>query len=155
MDREEVCVMTIMRPRPYFDAPSLREAMDRLFDRSFVTPGEWLTLARFETPAIDVVSKPEAIEVRVALPGVKPEDIETTITGSTLEIHGKFREEEKKEEEGYLYRELSRGEFRRTVLLPTGIKTDAVEAKFKDGILTMVIPKVEPIKPLEIKVKAA
>jgi HSP20 family protein len=93
--------MTLMRPRPYFDTPSLREAMDRLFDRSFVTPGEWMTLARFETPAIDVVSKPEAIVVKVALPGVKPDDIETTITGNTLEIHGTYRDEEKKEEDGY------------------------------------------------------
>jgi HSP20 family protein len=134
--------------------PSLREAMDRLFDRSFVTPSEWLTLARIDTPAIDVVSKPEAIVVKVALPGVKPEEIETTITGNTLEIHGAYREEEKKEEEGYLFRELNRGEFRRTVLLPAGIKSDAAEATFKEGILTLVIPKVEPVKPTAIKVKA-
>lgn len=145
--------MTLMRPRPYMDVPSLREAMDRLFDRSFVTPGEWLTLARFEQPAIDVVSKPEAIVVKAALPGVKPEDIETTITGDTLTIHGKYHEEERKEEEGYLFRELSRGEFRRVIALPTGIKTDAAEATFHDGILTLVIPKVEPVKPKEIKVK--
>ena len=145
--------MTLMRPRPYFDMPSLREAMDRLFDQSFVTPSEWLTLARFEHPAIDVVSKPEAFVVKVALPGVKPEDIETTITGDTLTIHGKYREEEKKEEEGYLFRELSRGEFRRTLQLPIGVKADAAEATFHDGILTLIIPKVEPIKPKEIKVK--
>jgi len=145
--------MTLQRPRPFFDAPSLREAMDRLFDRSFVSPGEWMTLARFEQPAIDVVSKPEAFVVKAALPGVKPEDIETTITGDTLTIHGKFHEEEKREAEGYLYRELSRGEFRRSVGLPTGIKADAADATFKDGILTLTIPKVEPIKPREITVK--
>jgi HSP20 family protein len=140
-------------PRPLFDAPSLREAMDRLFDRSFVTPGEWLTLARFEQPAIDVVSKPEVFVVQAALPGVKPEDIETTITGDTLTIHGKYLEDEKKEEEGYLFRELSRGEFHRVIALPRGIKTDAAEATFHDGILTLTIPKVEPVKPQEIKVK--
>jgi HSP20 family protein len=145
--------MTLMRPRPLFDAPSLRDAMDRLFDRSFVSPGEWLTLARFEQPAIDVVSKPDVFVVKAALPGVKPEDIETTITGDTLTIHGKFREEEKREEEGYLYRELSRGEFRRTVGLPTDVKSEGAEATFKDGILTLTIPKVERVKPHEIKVK--
>lgn len=145
--------MTLMRPRPLFDAPSLRDAMDRFFDRSFVSPGEWLTLARFEQPAIDVVSKPESFVVKAALPGVKPEDIETTITGDTLTIHGKYYEEEKREEEGYLYRELSRGEFRRSVGLPTGIKSEAAEATFRDGILTLTIPKVEPVKPREIKVK--
>ena len=144
--------MTLQRPRPFFDAPSLREAMDRLFDRSFVTPGEWVTLARWEQPAIDVVSKPEEIVVKAALPGVKLEDIETTITDETLTIHGTYREEEKKEEEGYLFRELSHGEFRRVISLPTGIKADATRATFHDGILTMTIPKVEPVKPLEIKV---
>lgn len=145
--------MTIMRPRPLYETPSLYEAMDRLFDRSFVSPSEWLTLARFEQPAIDVVSKPDAFVVKAALPGVKPEDIETTITGDTLTIHVKFREEEKREEDGYLYRELSRGEFRRSVGLPTGIKGEAAEATYKDGILTLTIPKVEPIKAREIKVK--
>jgi len=144
--------MTLQRPRPFFDAPSLREAMDRLFDRSYVTPGEWVTLARWEQPAIDVVSKPEAVIVKAALPGVKLEDIETTITGETLTIRGTYREEEKKEEEGYLYRELSRGEFRRVIGLPMGIKADATKATFHDGILTLTIPKVEPVKPLEIKV---
>ena len=147
--------MTLMRPRPFSDTPSLREAMDRLFERSFVSPGEWLTLARFEQPAIDVVSKPDVFVVKAALPGVKPEDIETTITGVTLTIHGKYLEQEKREEEGYLYRELSRGEFRRSIELPTGIRSDAAEATFHDGILTLTIPKVEPVKPREIKVKTA
>lgn len=145
--------MTLMRPRPLFDTPSLREAMDRLFDRSFVSPGEWLTLAHFEQPAIDVVSKPDVFVVKAALPGVKPEYIETTITGDTLTIHGRFHEEEKREDEGYLYRELSRGEFRRSIGLPTDIKSEGAEATFKDGILTLTIPKVAPIKPREIKVK--
>jgi HSP20 family protein len=133
--------------------PSLREAMDRLFDQAFVTPGEWQTLARFEQPAIDLVSKPEAFVVKAALPGVKPDDIETTITGGTVTIHGRFHEEEKKEGEGYLYRELSRGEFRRTVQLPTDVKADAAEATFHDGILTLRVPKIAPIKPMEVKVK--
>ncbi len=125
--------MTLQRPRPFFDAPSLREAMDRLFDRSFVEPGEWVTLARWEQPLIDVVSKPDAIVVKAALPGVKLEDIETTITGETLAIHGKYREEEKKEEEGYLFRELNRGEFRRTIGLPVGIKSDAARRRSTMG----------------------
>ncbi|HJT64089.1 MAG TPA: Hsp20/alpha crystallin family protein [Candidatus Limnocylindria bacterium] len=146
--------MTLIRPRPFTDSPSLREAMDRLFDRSFVTPGEWMTLARFEQPAIDVVSKPDSLVVKAALPGVKLDDIETTITGDTLTIRGTYREVEKKEEEGYLFRELSRGEFRRVISLPGGVDAEKAEATFRDGILTLTIPKVEPIKPHEIKVKS-
>jgi HSP20 family protein len=146
--------MTIVRSRPYFDMPSLREAMDRLFDQSFVSPSEWMTLASIEQPAIDLVTKPEAFVLKVALPGVKPEDIETTITGSVVTIRGTFREEERKEEDGFLVRELNRGEFRRTIQLPTGVRADAAEATFHHGILTLRIPKVEPIKPTEVKVKA-
>jgi HSP20 family protein len=126
--------------------------MDRLFDQSFVTPGEWLTVGRFEAPRIDVVSKPEAFVVKAALPGVKSEDVETTITGDTLVIHGTYREEKTSDGEGYLVRELSRGEFRRTLELP-GIKAEGAEATFRDGMLTLTIPKVQPIKPKEIKVK--
>jgi HSP20 family protein len=93
--------------------PSLREAMDRLFDESFVRPGEWLTLGvegRF-IPAIDAYATKEAFIVKVALPGVKPEAVETTIDGDTLTITGKYVEKEEKEEAGYLLREPSRGEF--------------------------------------------
>ena len=88
------------------------------------------------------------------MPGVKPEAVETTIEGDTLTIRGSYEEKGEKEEAGYLLRELSRGEFRRSVVLPRGLKTDKVEAVFEHGILTLAFPKVEETKPRKIIVTA-
>lgn len=89
-----------------------------------------------------------------ALPGVKPEAVETTIEGDTLTIRGSYEEKVEGEEVGYLFHEMARGEFRRSLVLPAGLKTDAVEATFEHGVLTLVVPKVEEIKPRRITVKA-
>ena len=149
--------MTLMRPRygtPMM--PTLRDAIDRLFDESFVRPGEWLSLGvdgKF-APALDAYSTKESFVVKAALPGVRPEGVETTIDGETLIIRGTFEEKVEKDEAGYLLRELSRGEFRRSVILPRGLKTDKVEAVFEHGILTLTFPKVEEAKPRKITVTA-
>jgi HSP20 family protein len=147
--------MTIMR-RHYGvpELPTLRSAIDRLFDESFVRPSEWLTVG-FEgvfTPPIDVYGTKEAFVVKVALPGVKPEAVETLIEGDTLTIHGMYEEKEK-EGIGYLFRELPRGEFRRAIVLPVGLKLEAAVATFEHGILTLTIPKVEAAKPRKITVQ--
>jgi len=147
--------MTLMRPRVFSELPTLREAIDRLYDESFGSPREWFGMDRFERPAIDAYTTPEAFLVKAALPGFKAEDIQTTITGDVLTVEGKYRQETKREEQGYLYRELSRGELRRSISLPSGLKTDAAEAAYADGILTLTIPKAEEAKPREITVKAA
>lgn len=149
--------MTLMRPR--YGAPmmpTLREAIDRLFDESVIRPGEWLTLGadgRFALP-LDAYTTKDSFVVKAALPGVQPEAVETTIEGETLTIRGTFEEKGEKEEAGYLLRELSRGEFRRSVILPRGLKTEKVEAVFEHGILTLTFPKVEETKPRKITVTA-
>jgi HSP20 family protein len=149
--------MTLMRPRygtPLM--PTLRDAIDRLWDESIIRPGEWLTLGadgRFTLP-LDAFTTKDSFVVKAALPGVTPEAVETTIEGETLTIRGTFEEKGEKEEAGYLLRELSRGEFRRSVILPRGLKTDKVEAVFEHGILTLTFPKVEETKPRKITVTA-
>lgn len=149
--------MTLMRPRygtPLM--PTLRDAIDRLWDESIIRPGEWLTLGadgRFTLP-LDAFTRKDSFVIKAALPGVKPEAVETTIEGETLTIRGTFEENGEKEEAGYLLRELSRGEFRRSVILPRGLKTDKVEAVFEHGILTLTFPKVEETKPRKITVTA-
>jgi HSP20 family protein len=147
--------MTLMRPRIFPEAPTLREAIDRLFDESFIRPGQWFATDLFERPAIDAYMTPEAFVVKVAVPGLKAEDIHTTLAGNVLTVEGTFGEEARREEKGYVYRELSRGELRRSISLPAGLRTDATEASCAEGILTLTIPKLEETKPREIKVKAA
>lgn len=147
--------MTLMRPATLPDVASLREAIEHLFDDSVVFPREWRLSERFERPAIDAYTTAEAFVVKIAVPGLKADDVQTTITGDVLTVEGKFREETKREEQGYIYRELSRGDLRRSIRLPAGLDTEAAEGAYGDGILTVTIPKVEEAKPREIKVKAA
>jgi HSP20 family protein len=149
--------MTILRRRYGFpELPSLRTPFERFFDAPFVRPTEWLTLGVDGPymPPIDAYATKEAFIVKAALPGVKPEAVETTVEGDTLTIRGTYEEKVEKEEVGYLFQELARGEFRRSLVLPAGLKVDAVEATFQHGVLTLVIPKVEEIKPRRIAVKA-
>lgn len=147
--------MTLVRTRALPELLSLREAIDRFFDDPFVAPREWLMTDRAERPAIDAYATPEAFVLKVAVPGLKPEDIHTTLAGDLLTVEGQYREEAEHEDKGYVHRELSRGELRRTVRLPEGLKTDAIEASYADGILTLTVPKLEETKPREIEVKVA
>jgi HSP20 family protein len=143
------------RTYPVPELPSLRETIDRLFDESFVRPSLWVT-PRYEgvfMPPIDAYATKDEFVVQMALPGIKPEEVETTIEGDTLAIHGTFEHKEGTEDVGYLTRELARGEFRRSIVLPVGLRLDAAQAVFEHGILTLRIPKLEEIKPRRIEVK--
>jgi HSP20 family protein len=106
------------------------------------------------TPPIDAYATKDEFVVKVALPGIEPERVETTIEGDTLTIHGTFELKEEAEGVGYLFRELARGEFRRSIVLPVGLRVDAAEAVFEHGVLTLHIPKLEEVKPRRIEVKA-
>jgi len=133
---------------------SLRQAMDRLFEDSFVRPSRILTtLGEAAAPALDVYQTPNEVVVKTALPGLKPEDINIDITGDTLTIKGETKAEQEIKKEDYLYQERRHGAFSRSVVLPGGVKPDKAEATLEDGILTLSIPKAEETKPKAIKVK--
>ena len=94
----------------------------------------------------------DQVVVKAAAPGVSPKDIEVTITGNVLTIKGEMKAEEKVEKGNYLRQERRYGSFCRQVALPEGVKTDNVQATFKDGILSLELPKVEAAKPKTVKV---
>ncbi|TKJ30884.1 MAG: hypothetical protein CEE40_03325 [Chloroflexi bacterium B3_Chlor] len=146
--------MSIVRWEPFRDFMTLREAMDRLFQESFVGPGrrEWLAPAEGTLP-VDMYQTEDSVVVKSAVPGVKPDDIDITISGNTLSISGETNEEEEVTEENYIRRERRHGSFSRSVVLPEGVDPDKAEATFDDGILTLTIPKVPEAKPEVIKIK--
>lgn len=147
--------MAIERWHPFTELMSLRQAMDRLFEDSFVRPSRALeTLGEVAAPALDVYQTPSEVVVKAALPGVKPEDVNIDITGDTLTVKGKSKAEQEVKREDYLYQERRYGAFSRSVVLPGGLKSDKAEATMEDGILTLTIPKAEEVKPKAIKVKA-
>jgi HSP20 family protein len=146
--------MAIERWHPFTELMSLRQAMDKLFEDSFVRPSRALTaLGEVTVPALDIYQTPSEVVVKATLPGVKPEDVSIDITGETLTIKGGTKAEEEVKKEDYLYQERRYGVFSRSVVLPSGLKTDKAEATIDDGVLTLTIPKAEEVKPKAIKVK--
>ncbi len=149
--------MTISRrPSPFGELLSLRQAMDRLFEDSFVRPrGAWGAGAGEASPlALDVSTSNDALVIEAALPGVRPDDVEITVEEGTLTIRGQSRTERQDQdpEGGYLVQEIRRGEFSRSVTLPTGLEPDRADATFEDGILTLRIPRAEQVKPRQIRI---
>jgi HSP20 family protein len=146
--------MSIVRWEPLRDFMTLREAMDRLFEDSFVgrRPREWAPALEGTLP-LDMYQTDDATVIKSAVPGVKPEEIDISISGNTLTISGESKEEEEVKEENYIRRERRYGSFSRSVVLPEGLEADKAEASFEDGVLTLTIPKAPESKPKVIKVK--
>ena len=145
--------MHLVRLEPFREMISLRQAMDRLFEDSFVNPlRTWPELRVGEIP-VDIYQTEDNVIMKAALPGVKPEEVDITITGDTLTIKGEHKQEQEIKEEDYLYKEHRYGRFSRTVAIPVQVTSDKAEAVFENGILTLTIPKAEEVKPKQIKVK--
>jgi len=145
----------LVRWEPFRELMSLREAMDRLFEESFVRPRSWwLTPLSSGTLALDMYETDNDVVVKAVIPGVKPEDIDITLSGDVLTIKGEVKAEEKVEKSNYIYQERRYGAFSRSVTIPIPVVADKAEATFENGILTLTLPKAEEIKPKSIKVKA-
>ena len=144
----------ITRFDPLSEMVSLRSAMDRLFEDSFVNPVSWRTIAGGDnvTPALDVHETGEDLVVTAALPGLKAEDVEITMTGQNLTLRGEFKADESIKREQFLYRERRFGSFNRSIQLPVRVQGERAEATFTDGILTLRIPKAEEVKPRQIRI---
>ena len=133
---------------------SLRDAVNRLFEDSFIRPSAWPM--PFEAAALsiptDVVETKDNVIVKMSAPGVKPEDIDISVVGDTLIIKGETKSEEQFEEGSYLRKERRFGSFQRTLSLPTSVASDKARAEFENGVLTLTLPKAEQAKPKSIKV---
>jgi HSP20 family protein len=133
----------------------LRSAIDRFLGEPLLRPSFLRGfLGGGQLPALDVKLTDDALIVKAALPGVEPDKVETTIAGDRLVVSGTYAEEHEAEEEGYLRRELSRGEFSRSITLPHGLRTTDAEATFDNGLLTLRIPRTAEEKPQPIKITA-
>lgn len=146
--------MAIVRWDPFREMMTLRNAVDRMFEDSIVPRITSLNNGG-ETPmALDVYQTDDEVVIKASLPGVKPEDVDISITGDTVTIKGEMKEEAEVREENYLHRERRYGTFSRMVQVPVSVQEDKAEATFEDGILKLSLPKAEEVKPRQIKVKA-
>ena len=143
--------MSILRRDPSGEFVSLRDAMNRLMEESFIHPlGEGG--ARF--PAIDMTETDDNVIVKAEMAGVKPEDLDITVEANTLTIRGEMKEEREEKEEGKrIYQERRYGAFSRSFTLPTAIKAEEAEADYENGVLTLTLPKAETAKRKSIEIK--
>jgi HSP20 family protein len=147
--------MSITRWEPFKDLMTLREAMDRLFEDSFVRTGpRWISAqgeARCDL-ALDVYTTDEELVITAVVPGMGPDDVNITIEGDTLTIRGELPAP--MENVNYIVQERSYGSFQRVLRLNIPVDADRAEASFDKGVLTLVIPKREEVKPRTIQIKS-
>jgi HSP20 family protein len=142
------------RWEPLKDMVSLRDAMNSLFQESFVRPGGVLSPSAVPMP-MDVLENENEFVVKASLPGIKPENVQITVQGDTITIRGETQGEEEKKGETWHVRERRHGTSQRTLTLAAPINADKATAKFEHGILTLTLPKAEEAKPKQIKVTSA
>ncbi len=142
---------SIVRWEPFRDVVSLRDVVDRMFDEGFRPPVPFTQWGEGDL-AIDMYETDDNVVVKTAIPGVKADDIDVSVTGDTLTVRAETKEEEEVKRESYLRRERRFGSYCRTVTLPGGLETDQAEADYDDGVLTLTFPKAEEVKPKSIKI---
>jgi HSP20 family protein len=142
----------IRRPSPVAELVTLREAMERLFDDRLFRPIWTLGEDRAAVPALDVYTTSDAVIAKIALPGVKSEDLDITIGDDLVTVTGSFTEEGETTTADYVHKELSHGVFSRSFAIPSASRPEDATATFKDGLLTITLPKSEELKPKHVKV---
>jgi HSP20 family protein len=151
----EVHAMTLVRrTSPLGELVSLRQAMDRLFEDSFVRPRGWGMTSEMGggTLPLDVTSTPDTLLVEAALPGIRPEDVDVTVEDGTLTIRAESKSEREEQQGETIISEIRRGSMIRTVALPSGLEPDKATATFENGVLRLTFPRAEAVKPRQIRI---
>jgi len=145
--------MAIVRWEPFRDLVATQdrfnrlfnEALSPLFDSTSTGAGTW-------APAVDVFETDQNVVIKAELPGVDPKDVEIRVEDGTLYVKGERKLENEVKEENYHRIERSYGSFMRTFPLPRSVDADKAAAEYKNGVLTLTLPKREEAKPKTIKI---
>ncbi len=148
----------ITRWEPLREMATLTDRMNRLFDEVWGRPlrrgaeeegamiGAW-------APAVDVLETKDGLQLTAELPGIDPKNVEVTVENGVLALRGERSFEKAAEGETYHRVERVYGTFERSFTLPTSVDPDKIKAQFKNGLLTLTIPKREEAKPKPIKIQ--
>ena len=145
--------MALIRWEPFREVESLQKEMNRLFDRLVPTDvgnGEKMGLSFI--PAAEMTETPEAVQLKLEIPGMEAKDLNLEVTADSLTINGERKSEIKTEEEGFTRTEFRYGKFHRVIPLPVQVDNNNVTAEYKDGILNLTLPKAEEEKNKVVKV---
>ena len=144
---------TIMHYDPFRETVSLRNAMDHLFEQSFVRPSAQRQTGQIP---VDVYETAQGYQLRAVLPGVKPEDIELTAEKDTLTLKGQIRPWKQEEKNlHWLVRENPAGTFVRSITFPKQINAEQIETSYEYGVLTISVPVSEASRPRKITIGTA
>jgi len=147
-------VSSLIRWEPAREMMTLREAMDHLFDDAFTRPLLHRNGDAWGLPAIDMYQTDNEVVLKASVPGVKPDEVQISVTGDLLTVKGETKEKSEVTERAYHIREQRWGAFERSIRLPVEVKSDEAKADFEDGVLTITLPKAEKVRPRTITVKA-
>ncbi|MBD2195319.1 MULTISPECIES: Hsp20/alpha crystallin family protein [Calothrix] len=141
--------MALIRWQPFSEMETLRRQMDKMFDE---LAGANSQITQAWTPAIELQDTTESIILRAEIPGIEGKDLDVHVTREAVSIAGETRQESKQQEGSFFRSEFRYGKFQRIVNLPAPIQNDRVQAEFKNGILTLTLPKVEEVKKKVVKI---
>lgn len=136
---------------PFSEFDKLQDEINRVFNSSRAPESRGL-YDRTVSPAVDVLEDKDGFTVVCDLPGVKLEDLDISVAQDVLTLKGEKKEGE--DSKKVYRRETWSGAFQRTLALPTPVDGTKVDARYKDGVLTITLPKREEVKPKQIKIKA-
>lgn len=146
--------MKLVRWNPGTGLPVYHDYAERMFDDFFGLNRRKMDLQNFDwTPRVNVEEKGDGFEITLEVSGMKKEEIDIEVQDAVLTIKGERKLEMEDTDRNYHICERSYGTFQRAFTLPENVKPDDIEAEYKDGILRLALPKVEPQKPKEIKVE--
>lgn len=145
--------MALIRWQPFPEIDSLQREMNRIFDS--LAPRQTDALGSDFMPAAEIKETPEAINLKLEVPGMDAKDIDIQVSAEAVSISGERKEEKKTEEKGMTRSEFRYGSFRRVIPLPSRVQNTDVNAEYKNGMLNLTLPKAEEEKNKVVKVNVA
>jgi len=142
----------ITKWEPLDELQDIRDYFDQTFSSRF-SPFKRMLKRGIWSPTIDLYDQKDRLVIKVELPGIKKEDVKITVEEDTLTIKGECKKEEEVSEKDYYFQERAYGSFSRTITLPASVEKDKVHAAYKDGIMTIDIPKSKEAQTHEVEVE--
>jgi HSP20 family protein len=146
-------VGSVERWEPFRNLVDIQSEVNHLLD-TFAgrQPVGAIQQSRSWQPAVDMHEAKDSFVLRVELPGVRDKDVAVSITGDLLTIKGERRWDDDLKDQKFLHVERVYGQFERLIQLPMAVQADKVKASYRDGVLEITLPKVEELKPRDIKI---
>ena len=142
---------TITRLQPFRGFSALQDQVNRIFNETVRNQGDESALTAW-APSVDIYETPNELVVKADLPDVEEKDIDVRVENNLLTIHGERKFDKSVAEDNYLRIERTYGTFSRSFSLPNTVNPEAIRAEYKNGVLTVSLPKREESKPRQVKV---